>query len=69
MRLASSPQKEAHSMDDETDKPRAYTQADLLRFIAHKQGRKAKGREMVNHPDAPYVFAPRSMWNDKGKGR
>lgn len=54
---------------DQDDQPKAYTQADLLRFIAHKQGRKAKSRELINHPDAPFVFAPRSMWNDKGKGR
>jgi len=73
MRLASSPQKEAHSMtDDSNEPPRAFTQEDLERFIAHKQGRraaKAKGRELINHPSAPYIFAPRSMWKDKGKGR
>jgi hypothetical protein len=56
------------SMTDETDKPKPYTEADLLREFGKRQEKKTRAQELISSPDAPFVLAPRSMWKGKTAG-
>ena len=45
---------------------RPATEADLIAAWEAHKARKTKRAELINHPSAPYVFAPRAMWRRKG---